>query len=77
MPNNIDSTNFQEIYQAIDSVLINRATAVQASIKVGDKEIRYIPLPELLELRKYYYRLYRQASGKDRPKTIHAIFKRS
>ena len=44
----------QKVIDAIEAVIEGRASKAQASRKIGDRELQYIPLDELLDIRERY-----------------------
>lgn len=54
------NTTAKQILDAIDAMLLGKATLDQQEYQIGDRQLRRIPIPDLLTLRETYARLYSQ-----------------
>lgn len=56
----------QKILDAIDATALNKATIDQQNYQIANRQLGRIPLPELLQLRKYYAAIVDQEIRKER-----------
>jgi hypothetical protein len=60
----------QKTYEAIEAFIMGRASIDQARRKIGDREIQYISLNELMNFRNLYRDEYYREIGRSGPKVI-------
>lgn len=70
-------TSAKKILDAIDAMLLGKASLDQQEYEIGDRKLARIPIPDLIELRKAYAKLYMQEQqaeasrdGRPRMKTV-------
>lgn len=64
----------QIIFEAIEAAIMGKADDLQLSRKIGDREIRYMSVAELLQLRNFYKQEYMKTISGGYPKTIKIQF---
>lgn len=64
------------IFDAIEATISGRATQAQLSRRVGDRQLQYMSLDELIRARNFYKDEYLKESGAGRLTTIKAKFTR-